>query len=112
MILTYNYYFCREIGQEARGQEVPLFILIGTIPDFMIEKSEIEQIVESYMAGNNLVLTDVKTNKANNIKVFFDAPGRPVTIDDCVALSRFIEAGLDREKEDFSLMVSSSGKEK
>ena len=71
----------------------------------MIEKETIEEIVAPYLAENNLVLTAVKTNK-----VFFDAPGRDVTIDDCVALSRFIESHLDREKEDFSLMVSSSGK--
>ena len=61
------------------------------------------------MDEHRLVLTDVKVNKANNIKVFFRALDRPVCIDDCVALSRFIEAGLDRDKEDFSLMVSSAG---
>lgn len=75
----------------------------------MIEKQTIEQIVGNYMDEHRLVLTDVKVNKANNIKVFFRALDRPVCIDDCVALSRFIEAGLDRDKEDFSLMVSSAG---
>ncbi|HIZ85586.1 MAG TPA: hypothetical protein IAC04_03750 [Candidatus Coprenecus stercoravium] len=75
----------------------------------MIEKHTIEQIVEQYMEDHRLVLTDVKVNKANNIKVFFKALDRPVCIDDCVALSRHIEAGLDRDKEDFSLMVSSAG---
>lgn len=78
----------------------------------MIEKSVIQEIVEPYIADNNLELVDIKVNKANNIKVYFDAPDRNVTIDDCVALSRFIESKLDRDKEDFSLMVSSSGKSK
>ncbi len=78
----------------------------------MIEKKTIEDIVESYMADNHLSLTDVKINKANNIKVFFDAPDREVTIDDCANLSRYIESRLDRDSEDFSLMVSSSGIEK
>jgi ribosome maturation factor RimP len=78
----------------------------------MIEKSIIEELVAQYMIDNGLELVEVKVNKANNIKVFFDAPGRSVNIDDCVKLSRFIESGLDRDKEDFSLMVSSSGKEK
>ena len=32
-----------------------------------------------------------------------------VAIDDCVALSRHIESKLDRDKEDFSLMVGSAG---
>ena len=77
----------------------------------MIEKHTIEQIAEKYMEDNGLVLVDVKVNKANNIKVFFRAVGRPACIDDCVDLSRHIEAGLDRDKEDFSLMVSSAGDE-
>jgi len=76
----------------------------------MIEKSTIEQIVAEYPQENGVVLKDVKVNKADNIKIFFDIPERPVSIDDCVALSRFVESRLDREKEDFSLMVSSAGK--
>lgn len=83
------------------------FITSKNIP--MIEKQTIEQIVEKYMEDNRLVLVDVKVNKANNIKVFFRAEGRPACIDDCVALSRHIENMLDRDKEDFSLMVSSAG---
>ena len=75
----------------------------------MIEKSTIEQIAAPYMEEHNLTLVDVKVNKANNIKVYFRAPGRPACIDDCVALSRWIEGHLDRDKEDFSLMVSSAG---
>ncbi len=77
----------------------------------MIEKSTIEQIVAEYPQENGVVLKDVKVNKANNVKIFFDIPGRPVCIDDCVALSRFVESRLDRDREDFSLMVSSAGKE-
>ena len=76
----------------------------------MIAKETIEEILAPYLEENQLILTAVKTNKANNLKIFFDAPGRDVTIDDCVALSRFLESNLDRDKEDFSLMVSSSGK--
>ena len=53
----------------------------------MIEKSVIEELVAQYMIDNQLELVEVKVNKANNIKVFFDAPGRSVNIDDCVKLS-------------------------
>lgn len=75
----------------------------------MIEKQTIEQITAPYMEEHNLTLVDIKVNKANNIKVFFRTSGRPACIDDCVALSRWIEARLDRDKEDFSLTVSSAG---
>ena len=75
----------------------------------MIEKEQVAEAIGSYMEEKNLTLVEIKVNKANNIKVFFSANGRPVTIDDCVALSRHIEGNLDRDKEDFSLMVSSAG---
>lgn len=75
----------------------------------MIEKNIIEQIAAPYMEEHGLELADIKVNKANNIKVYFRTPGRPACIDDCVALSRWIEAHLDRDKEDFSLMVCSAG---
>ena len=98
------------IKDSGKGRRVPFVLLATPVkPHQMIEKRTIEQIVEKYMEDNRLVLVDVKDNKANNIKVFFRALDRPVCIDDCVALSRFIEAGLDRDKEDFSLMVSSAG---
>ena len=75
----------------------------------MIEKNIIEQIAAPYMEEHGLELADIKVNKANNIKVYFRTPGRPACIDDCVALRRWIEAQLERDKEDFSLMVSSAG---
>ncbi len=75
----------------------------------MIEKEQVVEAIGSYIEEKNLTLVEIKVNKANNIKVFFSANERPVTIDDCVALSRHIEGNLDREKEDFSLMVSSAG---
>ena len=111
VINTIIFIFAVENGQEDTGDGSPL-IYYPKIKFTMIEKSVIEGLVAQYMIDNQLELVEVKVNKANNIKVFFDAPGRSVTIDDCVKLSRFIEEGLDRDKEDFSLMVSSSGKEK
>jgi ribosome maturation factor RimP len=77
----------------------------------MIEKEIIEGIATEYCSDRDIVLVDVKINKANNIKVYFDTPGRNANIEDCVNLSRYIESKLDRDKEDFSLTVSSSGKE-
>lgn len=75
----------------------------------MILKEQVINAIGTYMEDNELTLVNIKVNKANNIKVFFSANGRPVNIDDCVALSRHIEKGLDRDVEDFSLMVSSAG---
>ena len=75
----------------------------------MIAKDTIESIAKEYLAETDLELFKVTNNKENNIKVYITRPGGNVSIDDCVNLSRFIEGHLDRDVEDFSLMVSSAG---
>lgn len=75
----------------------------------MIEKQTIEQIVNEHLEATDLELVKVTNNKENNIKIFVTRPGGSVSIDDCVELSRFVESRLDRDAEDYSLMVSSAG---
>ncbi len=53
-------------------------------------------------------LIDVLISSSNKIRVFIENDEH-VSIKDCIALSRFIENSLDREKEDFELEVSSPG---
>jgi ribosome maturation factor RimP len=51
---------------------------------------------------------EVTVSEDNDIEVIITREGG-VAIDDCVALSRYLESKLDRDKEDFSLMVGSAG---
>ena len=76
----------------------------------MIEIRDIETLVASFIAeheGFFLVKAEVKG--ANRIEVEVDHDSEPVDIDTIVALTKHIEAGLDRETEDFELEVSSAG---
>ena len=76
----------------------------------MIKIRDIETLVASFIAeheGFFLVKAEVKG--ANRIEVEVDHDSEPVDIDTIVALTKHIEAGLDREKEDFELEVSSAG---
>lgn len=76
----------------------------------MIEIRDIETLVASFIAeheGFFLVKAEVKG--ANRIEVEVDHDSEPVDIDTIVALTKHIEAGLDREMEDFELEVSSAG---
>ena len=75
----------------------------------MIAKEIIEQIVRDYCADKDLSLVKASNNKENNIKIFITREGGSVSIDDCVDVSRYVESRLDRDVEDFSLMVSSAG---
>jgi ribosome maturation factor RimP len=81
----------------------PLTYLTG-----MIEEKYIKTLAEQKIGGTPLFLVDVKVKPHNKIEVFIDSPSH-VTVDECVSISRHIEAGLDREKEDFELTVSSPG---
>ena len=74
----------------------------------MIEKSVVVQRVNEWLEDKDYFLVDVSVTPDNRIVVEIDhAEG--VWIEDCVELSRFIESGFDREKEDFELEVGSAG---
>jgi ribosome maturation factor RimP len=74
----------------------------------MIEKQKIEGLVEVFIKGTVLFLVAVKVSNANRITVLADK-NEGITIDECAAIHRHIENGLDRDKEDFELQVSSPG---
>lgn len=86
-----------------RGQNVPYFIV-----EILITKEQIEQLAKAHLNNSAIYLTGVKVSADNHINVFIDGDAG-VTIKDCVDLSRAIEGALDRDKQDFSLDVSSHG---
>ena len=74
----------------------------------MIDKSVVEKLVDEWLAGKDYFLTGLTVSADSRIVVEIDHE-EGVWIEDCVELSRFIEAGLDREEEDFELEVGSAG---
>ena len=74
----------------------------------MILKQTIENIAQEYLQGSGLSLVEVSVSEDNDIEVIITRE-EGVSIDDCANLSRYIESKLDRDKEDFSLMVGSAG---
>jgi ribosome maturation factor RimP len=74
----------------------------------MIDKKTVKDLCEGFVADKELFLVDVKISTANRITIMADKP-EGITIDECVMISRHIEANLDREKEDYELKVSSPG---
>jgi ribosome maturation factor RimP len=74
----------------------------------MVEKQNIQRLVEEFIKGTGLFLVAVKVSSANRITVLADK-NDGITIDECAAMHRHIEKNLDRDKEDFELQVSSPG---
>ena len=74
----------------------------------MIDKKLIIDFTAQYLKDSPNYLTDIWVNTDNSITVEIDND-HGVDIDDCVALSRYLESKLDRETEDFELTVTSAG---
>lgn len=74
----------------------------------MINKENVKKVVEEWLVDKEYFLVDVEIDSDNRIVVEIDhADG--VWIEDCVALSKFIEERIDREEEDYELEVGSAG---
>lgn len=68
-------------------------------------------MVAEKIAETDYYILSLEIKQGNNIVVELESMG-PVSITDCVDISRQIEHNLDREAEDFSLQVSSPGLDK
>ena len=74
----------------------------------MINKETVKNLVDSYIGDKDIFLVDIRISTTNKITVLVNRPSG-ITIDECAAMSRHIEAALDRDEEDFELSVSSPG---
>ncbi len=72
-------------------------------------KDSVVQVVAPWLEERGFFLVDCRISADNVISVEFESQKASVTIDDCTALSAFIESNFDREEEDYSLEVSSAG---
>ena len=74
----------------------------------MIDKNVVKKLVEEWLQDKEYFLVSVEISPDNRILVEIDhADG--VWIEDCVALSRYIEERLSRNEEDYELEVGSAG---
>jgi ribosome maturation factor RimP len=76
----------------------------------MIKKEKVKDLTYKAL-GEKEFLVDITISKSNQIKVFVDG-FESFTIDNCQRISRFLESELDRDKEDFELVVSTPGLDK
>lgn len=74
----------------------------------MIDRNMLITLTEEYLKDTTNYLVDLTLGSDNSIIVEIDND-EGVDIDQCAALSRHIEAQLDRDSEDFELTVTSAG---
>ena len=71
--------------------------------------SEIIDAIGAEIVARGLYIVDINISKDNDIELTIESEDGVVELDDCVAVSRFFESCFDREKEDYSLTVTSAG---
>lgn len=86
---------------------IPLIFFAGK----MINEADIRKLVEEKLEGTDMFIVELHVSSSNRIVVELDGM-TGVSIDDCVQVSRHIEGSLDREVQDFELLVSSAGIDK
>lgn len=79
------------------------------ITDSGMTISEIRDAIEGAIVARGCFLVDITVSKQNDIEVTFESEEGIVDLKDCVELSRIFEEKFDREKEDYSLTMSSAG---
>ena len=71
--------------------------------------TEIIDALSGEVVARGLYIVDVSISKDNDIEVIIEKEEGVVELEDCVSMSRYFETCFDREKEDYSLTMSSAG---
>lgn len=74
-----------------------------------MQLEDVKKVIEEWMNDTSFFLVDLTISRDNDINVEFESESEDIDIDDCVSLSKHIEANFDREVEDYSLEVGSAG---
>lgn len=69
----------------------------------------LKQAAEEWAEKNGLFVVSIAISKDNDVDVTIDADSRDITLDDCVAMTGYIQEKVDRDVEDYSLTIGSAG---
>ena len=71
--------------------------------------TEIIDAIGNEIVARGCYLVEVTVSKENDVEVVIESEEGIVDLEYCVAISRYFETVFDREKEDYSLTVTSAG---
>lgn len=75
------------------------------LKDTMISEETIRKNLEEYLEARNLFILNIHISPNNQIEITIDGDDY-VNVDECAEVSRYIEGFLNRDIEDYSLVVS------
>lgn len=71
--------------------------------------TEIRDAIGDAIVARGLFIVEIKVSRDNDVELTIESEKGTVTLDDCTEVSRLTEEKFDREKEDYSLTVTSAG---
>ena len=87
-----------------RGWVSPSFLFIT-----MKQADILRQAAGEWADRNGLFVVSIEISRDNDVDVTIDADERDITLDDCVAMTGYIQEKVDRDVEDYSLTIGSAG---
>lgn len=73
-----------------------------------MNRQELEAVINTQIDGSDLFIVDITISPSMDIEVTMDSDTK-VLIDQCIAITRAVEAAFDRQVQDYSLTVGSAG---
>jgi len=74
-----------------------------------MNSSEILDALDSAVVARGCFFVGISVSKDNDVTLTVEKEEGTMDLEDCVEISRLFEAAFDREKEDYSITVSSAG---
>lgn len=75
----------------------------------MITKEAIQECIMGYLESNSMFLVDITISNENDIEITIERREGSVKVDDCISIDTLVSSRFSRDKEDYSLTVSSAG---
>lgn len=74
-----------------------------------MDKTVIVDAIQDAIVARNCFIVEINVSKDNDVEIIIESETSDVTLEDCETISRKFEECFDREKEDYSITVSSAG---
>lgn len=90
-----------------QGAKMPPYFIHRVISDMNV--TEILDAIKGQIVARRLYVIEINVSKDNDVEIVIDSEDGIVDLEDCVEISRHFESCFDREKEDYSITVTSAG---
>ncbi len=74
-----------------------------------MDKTEIIDAIGDAIVARKCFIVEINVSKDNDVEIVMESEDAEVRIEDCEAVSEAFESRFDRDKEDYSITVSSAG---